>query len=390
MHINYTMHGTRRSGGTVTFLEIGKRLIKRGHRVTITCLDDHTLRMTSNGLRPNWELDSPIEYIRVEQRAHRFLRSGIRRLNSYGPLQRLLPELKYYAMAELYKNIGGDMLRQIPDCDVNVATYFPTAFSVVLSEKGKVQFYHMQHYEPLFFNPKVDFGYSELAKISYALPLSRIANCSWLQRTVKEKHGVDSTVINHAIRNEVFYPRPEVEKSERRRILCLGKTSPSMFWKGVQTLTDALRIVSKKHPNIELVMYGEERNPRRDFPFEYVLNPPSEKLAELYCSSHIVICPSWYESFPAPPLEAMACGVPVVTTSIGVEDYAIDGKNALVVPARNPKAMAYAIDRLLSDERLCEALVKEGLNTAKQFTWDKTADNVERLFEDALRTVRET
>jgi|GEM_PF-2402602 len=398
MHINYVMWGVAMSGGTVTFTEIGKRLVRKGHRVTITSFNDGHGVMTDKGFKPRWEPDIPIEYIPVNlgNRYWRVFRDLASRM------------LNPRAVASQLEMIN-KMIDHIPECDINVATWFPSAFSVYLSKKGKAQFYHMQHYEPLFFDVSAPSVYgssparalvlrlvnrvapeslsqismSRLAELSYLLPLNRIANCSWLQKTVKEKHGVESTVINHAIRNEVFYPRPQIEKSSQKRILCLGKTRT--FWKGVGTLVDALKIVSKEHDDIELVLYGSESHPLVDFPYKYVFNPSFEKLAELYCSSSIVVCPSWYESFPAPPLEGMACGVPVVTTSIGTEDYARDGENCLVVPPRNPQAMADAILRLLSDKDLCRKLSEEGPKTAQQFTWDKTADKVEKLFAQALK-----
>lgn len=386
------------TGGTVTFTEIGKRLIKKGHRVTITALDDGHGIMTAKGFKPKWEPDIPIEYIPV---------------NLGNRYWRFLGNLACSILKPRASAGGWDMINRIigyiPECDVNVATYFPSAFAVYLSKKGRTQFYHMQHYEPLFFDVQAPYqlslprvaralvsrlvdkvaprafyllSLSRLAELSYLLPLNRIANSSWLQKTVKEKHGAESTVINHAIRNEVFYPSPRIKKSSRKRILCLGKTN--MFWKGVDTLIGALKIVTKEQNDIELVLYGSEKYPEVDFPHKYVFNPSFDELAELYCSSSIVACPSWYESFPAPPLEGMACGVPVVTTSIGTEDYARDGENCLVVPPRNPEAMANGILRLLSDEDLCNKLREEGLKTAQRFSWDETADKVEKLFKETL------
>lgn len=396
MHINYVMWGVARTGGTVTFTEIGKRLIKKGHKVTITAFDDGYGHKTPQGYKPDWEKTIPIEYIPVDLgvKYWRFL------------IDTLVRVLKPHAMAAEWEKIY-KMVDHIPDCDINIATYFPSAFSLYFSHKGKKQFYHMQHFEPLFYDPEVPFdspnkyvklavkmtepiapmalettAMSRLAELSYMLPINKIANSLWLKNMIKEKYGADSYLINHAIRNEIFYPRDDVSKPARKRVLSLGKSS--MFWKGTGTLADAMKIVVKKHPDVELVFYGVEKNPSIDFPHKYIYSPSFNDLARLYCSSHVVVCPSWYESFPAPPLEGMSCGVPVVTTSIGVEDYARDGENSLVVPPRNAEAMADAICRILGDEELCKKLSKNGLETASQFSWDKTTDNLEKLFEKVL------
>ena len=61
-------------------------------------------------------------------------------------------------------------------------------------------------------------------------------------------------------------------------------------------------------------------------------------------------------------------------------DFAKDEVNALVVPPRNPKAAAKAVLRLLSDDGLAERIREKGLKTAKNFTWSKAVDKVEKIF----------
>ena len=124
---------------------------------------------------------------------------------------------------------------------------------------------------------------------------------------------------------------------------------------------------------------------KSDVPYKFVESPSDDELAGLYSSADIMICPSWYESFPLFPLEAMACRAPVVTTPYGTEDYAFHEENSLVVPPKDPKALADGVLRLLEDDDMRENFGKEGPETAKQFTWDKTVDDVEKLFKDALR-----
>jgi mannose-1-phosphate guanylyltransferase len=64
----------------------------------------------------------------------------------------------------------------------------------------------------------------------------------------------------------------------------------------------------------------------------------------------VYLCASHYESFPLPPLEAMACGAPVVTTAnVGVLEYARDAQNAVVVPIGDVAAMKAAIGRVLDE-----------------------------------------
>jgi glycosyltransferase involved in cell wall biosynthesis len=76
----------------------------------------------------------------------------------------------------------------------------------------------------------------------------------------------------------------------------------------------------------------------------------------------------------------MSCGIPVVTTSLGPEDYAIDGNNALIVPPRKPEMMASAILRLMKDEFLRRRLSQNAVATAAMLTWDRSANELEQIF----------
>ena len=87
--------------------------------------------------------------------------------------------------------------------------------------------------------------------------------------------------------------------------------------------------------------------------------------------SMIFIHPSLVEGFGSPPLEAMACGCAVVVSdSIGIREYAIDGFNCLMVPTRDSAALANAVLKILKDEKLRSTLIKNGIETAKRFTYD--------------------
>ena len=104
-----------------------------------------------------------------------------------------------------------------------------------------------------------------------------------------------------------------------------------------------------------------------------------EELSRLYAQSDIVLCPSWYESFPLPPIEAMACGTSVITTPYGTEDYAIDGHTAIVVRPRVVQDFIVALDGLVRLPELRERLARNGRAIAESLTWDKAVEAREEL-----------
>ena len=99
---------------------------------------------------------------------------------------------------------------------------------------------------------------------------------------------------------------------------------------------------------------------------------PQEDLVYLYNGAKLFLFPSIYEGFGLPVLEAMACGVPVVTSNISSLPE-ITGDAALLVNPLDPKEITKAILRLLYDEQLYLRLKQNGLKQAQKFSWERCA-----------------
>jgi glycosyltransferase involved in cell wall biosynthesis len=94
-------------------------------------------------------------------------------------------------------------------------------------------------------------------------------------------------------------------------------------------------------------------------------------MAELYRQADVAINPSLVDNMPNSVLEALASGVPVVSTNVGGVPYMVrDSHTALLVPARSPEAMADAILRVIEDQPLAARLVENGLNEVRKYTWE--------------------
>src|SRR5262249_7341019 len=113
-------------------------------------------------------------------------------------------------------------------------------------------------------------------------------------------------------------------------------------------------------------------------PFRHWVRPTNRALADLYRGCGVFVSTSWVEGLGIPPLEAMACGAPVVVTDQrGARDYAVRGGNCLVVPACAPKTVAQAVVRVLPDPRLARRLGEAGVRTAERYRWGPALDRFE-------------
>jgi glycosyltransferase involved in cell wall biosynthesis len=104
-----------------------------------------------------------------------------------------------------------------------------------------------------------------------------------------------------------------------------------------------------------------------------------EDLPALYRGAQLFVFPSLYEGFGLPILEAMASGIPVITsTTASMPEVA--GDAAVLVDPRDPEAIAEAMARVLAEERLRQALIQKGLARARRFTWDTVAHDTLALY----------
>ena len=120
----------------------------------------------------------------------------------------------------------------------------------------------------------------------------------------------------------------------------------------------------------------------------FVPPQPHHMLSSWYRAADVVVVPSRSESFGLVALEAAACGVPVVASSVGgLVSLVDDGCTGLLVEGRDPDAYAVAIAKVLDDPQLADDMGRAAVERAKRYTWAFAAARLRRLYADV--TARE-
>lgn len=188
----------------------------------------------------------------------------------------------------------------------------------------------------------------------------------------------------------------EAEKERRKRkygfkrfLLFVGTIEPR---KNISGLIEAFSNISKKEPDLGLIICGKLGWLTRDIVKKmssypnilYLKYVSDEDLVELYNLAEIFIYPSFYEGFGFPPLEALACGTPVIAGRTASLPEVL-GEAAWFIDPKDPQQIAGAIEKLLNDQGLCQNMIQKGLKQARTFTWKKTAEATWKLYQETIK-----
>lgn len=369
------------SGGIYCILRHANELVGRGHEVRIIAYPKSE--------KPNWiKVAAPI-----------IVPGPIRALSKNLPISKrlvlfladLLDYVSVYYKGHLHqKAIVDGLLSSMPKADITIATAQETAAIVARHGKG-VKCYFCQHDESVFYDDPVEIAG---ARATYGYGLIHIVNSSWLKARLHdyiplEHKNIHSYKVLNGIDPKIFFPKDvETSKSDNFvRVISYGGRDAK--WKGFREMAMAMREAREMLPgiNIEWNVFGDALLPPSNNIASYnslgFLKPAA--LADAYREHDILFSASWYESFPLFPLEAMACGLAVITTEPGTEDYAVNGDNCLIVESKNISSLTNALVRLVADKDLRLKLSDAGKGVAKFFNWSCAGQSMEGVLNAILQ-----
>ena len=202
------------------------------------------------------------------------------------------------------------------------------------------------------------------------------------------------TVVPNGIDTDLFRPLPQIPRENNRVIVTNSADTPL---KGLAFLLRAVAAIAARRP-IRLVVIGEPKENGRVARLVAELGIrdritftgriDGDRFVHEYARAAIAVVPSMYEGFGLPVGEAMACGVPVISTSGGALPEVV-GDAGILVPPGDHEALAAAITRLLEDPELAGRLGRAGYQrVAGRFTWKNAAEKTVEAYRSAIRDHR--
>ena len=213
-------------------------------------------------------------------------------------------------------------------------------------------------------------------------------------RTVATRYGFEPTVVFNGIDTNLFRPTapdPDIVRTDGTPLLLwVGRLQP---WKGVDVALHALQEIPRAH--LMIVGDGETRADLERLAqglglaerVHFLGALPRERLPSIYAAADLLLATSFAsETFGIGLVEAQACGLPVVASRFGGFPEVIDeGRTGLLVPPRDPAALAAAVRSLIDDPERRRAMADAAPGWAAQFSWSAVVDRIEAVYDATVR-----
>jgi len=213
---------------------------------------------------------------------------------------------------------------------------------------------------------------------------------------IKEEFHVDKNKMERVMNGidlNVFYPDSKIQKIPFRLVTVASADVPL---KGLDYLLNALSDLAEVYSDISLSIIGEQKKGGHterlikklnlEKRVNFFSNLTQEDLRKTYCEAELAIIPSLYEGFGFAAIEAMACGVPLISSSGGALPEVIKD-TGIIIPPKNVKEIYNSVDYLLSSPHIAKELAEKGLQRANsKFSWAAIAKKLEKVYYKEIET----
>ena len=207
---------------------------------------------------------------------------------------------------------------------------------------------------------------------------------------IKDEFRVDKNKMERVMNGidlNVFYPDSKIRKIPFKLVTVASADVPL---KGLDYLLKALSDLAEVYSDISLSIIGEQKKGGHterlikklnlEKRVNFFSNLTQEDLRKTYCEAELAIIPSLYEGFGFAAIEAMACGVPLISSSGGALPEVIKD-TGIIIPPKNVKEIYNSVDYLLSSPHIAKELAEKGLQRANsKFSWTAIAKQLEKVY----------
>jgi glycosyltransferase involved in cell wall biosynthesis len=198
-------------------------------------------------------------------------------------------------------------------------------------------------------------------------------------------------IIPNGINTDLFCPVPEIKRKRDRIIVTNSADTPL---KGLDYLLKAIAEISRTRSNIRLIVVG---TPKKNGGIEKLIRKlgigefvtftgriSNDEFVRQYAKAFLAVVPSVYEGFGLPAGEAMACGLPVVSTTGGALSEVV-GDAGILVPPADSRALAGAVTAILDNPEVAEKMGRAGYERVhKLFTWKRAAEMTVEAYRETI------
>ena len=235
---------------------------------------------------------------------------------------------------------------------------------VVMWEQGS-EFFYGEHKKPQYSGTEERLIIHRL----YRMPVHLLAVSTTIKTVLKGVYNRESQFFPNGIDTDFYHP-VEQKNNDIPTVLLVG--NPYLKFKGFDFAISLLSAAQKLGLvfNVWWVSQLDFSIKQDSLAIKKFIEPSQQKLAELYRNADVFISTSLYESFPLPPIEAMASGTAVIATnSGGINTYAKPGVNCLLCEQGDFDSMLFALRHLLLNPEARDSLAAEGRKTALEYSF---------------------
>jgi glycosyltransferase involved in cell wall biosynthesis len=275
----------------------------------------------------------------------------------------------------------GNLIEALPEADYLVFSWWAHAELVSQLPVGKGVPVHLIRSLEYWGGPE------PRVTAAYEKRLIKVVTSEHLRQQYESRFGEVAGIVSDAIDLETFKPA----RRQSKEPIQVGMMYRRQTWKRMSDGIEVLKRVQAKHPEVKVTLFGEalkadDRRALTSLDYEYVRFPTGQTLVDIYQRLSVFLFTSGpEEAFGLPPLEAMACGCPVVATRVGaVEAYSVNHETCLHCRVGDIEAMVLAVESLVLDPSKRERIGSAASDSVQSMDWASSANRFSEVVQSAV------